>query len=61
METFGKDCAIQAGGGIHGHKNGTIAGAAAMRQAVDSAVKGIPLEEYSKTHTELRTALEMWR
>ena len=35
IELFGKDFAVQAGGGIHGHKNGTTAGAKAMRQAID--------------------------
>lgn len=61
IEFFGKDFVIQAGGGIHGHKEGTIAGAKAMRQAVDAAMKGIPLHEYAKTHRELKTALQTWR
>lgn len=58
---FGKDFVIQAGGGIHGHKNGTSAGATAMRQAVDAAIKGIALEKYAKTHKELKMALQTWR
>jgi len=61
MKTFGTDVVIQAGGGIHGHKNGTIAGAKAMRQAVDGALKGEPIEEYSRNHRELRIALELWK
>ena len=61
METFGKDFVIQAGGGIHGHTNGTKAGAAAMRQAVDATLKGISLEEYAKTHKELRSAIALWK
>jgi ribulose-bisphosphate carboxylase large chain len=61
METFGKDFVIQAGGGIHGHKDGTFAGAKAMRQAVDAAMEGKALEEYAKTHKELKTALELWK
>lgn len=61
METFGKDFIIQAGGGIHGHKNGTVTGAKAMRQAVDATLRGISLEEYGKTHDELKTALEEWK
>jgi len=60
VEFFGKDFAIQAGGGIHGHKDGTVAGAKAMRQAVDAALKGIKLTEYAKAHNELRRALETW-
>ena len=61
METFGKDFVIQAGGGIHGHTDGTFAGATAMRQAVDAVLEGKTLEEYAGTHKELRTALELWK
>jgi len=61
MEFFGKDFVIQAGGGIHGHKNGTAAGATAMRQAVDASLKGITLGEYAKTHRELEIALQIWK
>jgi ribulose-bisphosphate carboxylase large chain len=61
LETFGNDVVIQAGGGIHGHPDGTVAGAKAMRQAVDAALKGVTLEEYAKTHSELKAALEQWK
>jgi ribulose-bisphosphate carboxylase large chain len=61
LETFGNDVVIQAGGGIHGHPDGTMAGAKAMRQAVDAALKGVTLEEYAKTHNELKAALEQWK
>jgi ribulose-bisphosphate carboxylase large chain len=61
METFGKDFVIQAGGGIHGHTDGTFAGATAVRQAVDATLEGKTLEEYAKTHKELRIALELWK
>jgi ribulose-bisphosphate carboxylase large chain len=61
LETFGKDVVIQAGGGIHGHPDGTKTGALAMRHAVDAALKGIGLEEYAKSHPELRDALETWK
>jgi len=61
MKTFGKDFVIQAGGGIHGHTDGTFAGATAMRQAVDATLEGKTLEEYAKTHKELKTALALWK
>jgi ribulose-bisphosphate carboxylase large chain len=61
MATFGKDFIIQAGGGIHGHTDGTRAGATAMRQAVDATLEGISLEEYAKTHKELRVAIKLWK
>ena len=60
IDFFGKDFAIQAGGGIHGHRDGTTAGAKAMRQAVDATLSDLPLGEYAKTHRELETALQMW-
>jgi ribulose-bisphosphate carboxylase large chain len=61
LETFGNDVVIQAGGGIHGHPNGTVAGAKAMRQAVDATLKRATLNEYAKTHKELKAALEQWK
>jgi ribulose-bisphosphate carboxylase large chain len=61
METFGSDFVIQAGGGIHGHPEGTIAGSRAMRQAVDATLYGKMLEEYAKTHKELELALKKWK
>jgi ribulose-bisphosphate carboxylase large chain len=60
IEFFGKDFVIQAGGGIHGHRDGTVVGAKAMRQAVDATLKGIPLTEYAKTYRELKIALQTW-
>ncbi len=61
METFGNDFVIQAGGGIHGHPDGTVAGAKAMRQAVDATLYGKTLEEYAKSHLELKLALSTWK
>ncbi len=58
IKHLGKDLVIQAGGGIHGHPQGTKAGAKAMRQAVDAAIKNISLKEYSKTHEELKIAFD---
>jgi ribulose-bisphosphate carboxylase large chain len=60
IDFFGKDFIIQAGGGIHGHKEGTLSGAKAMRQAVEATLKGVPLSEYTQKHRELRTALQIW-
>jgi len=61
LETFGSDVVIQAGGGIHGHPEGTVAGSKAMRQAVDAILKEMTLEDYAKTHSELKAALEHWK
>jgi ribulose-bisphosphate carboxylase large chain len=61
IETFGNDFVIQAGGGIHGHPEGTICGAKAMRQAVDATLYGKTLSEYAKNHQELASALKQWK
>lgn len=61
VKIFGKDFILQAGGGIHGHPDGTIAGAAAMRQALEAVLIGIPLDDYAKDHEELGKALSAWR
>jgi ribulose-bisphosphate carboxylase large chain len=58
---FGKDFVIQAGGGIHGHSEGTVSGAKAMRQAVDATLQGVSLKEYAATRKELQLALKIWK
>ncbi|MFH1607643.1 MAG: type III ribulose-bisphosphate carboxylase [archaeon] len=60
IKHLGKDLVIQAGGGVHGHKFGTRAGAIAMRQAVDAVMKKKSLREYARTHVELEEALRQW-
>ncbi len=58
VDILGKDIVIQAGGGVHGHPDGTRAGARAMREALEAKMQGIPLEEYAEDHEALRKALE---
>jgi len=60
IKHLGKDLVMQFGGGLHGHKNGTGAGARAVRQSLNATLEKIPLKEYAKTHSELRIALEQW-
>jgi len=60
MNAMGNDIVLQAGGGVHGHPEGTRCGAVAMRQAVDATLKKITLKNYAKTHGELRGALRKW-
>jgi ribulose-bisphosphate carboxylase large chain len=60
VQALGKDILIQAGGGIHGHPQGTRAGAMAMRQAVEALMNNTTLEVYARTHKELALALEKW-
>jgi len=61
IKLLGKNIFIQMGGGIHGHPYGTKAGAKAARQAIDAVMQNKSLKEYSKTHKELRIALEHWK
>jgi ribulose-bisphosphate carboxylase large chain len=60
IKTLGNDIIIQAGGGVHGHKLGTTAGAKAMRQSIDAATQNISLKDYAKNHKELAIALKQW-
>jgi ribulose-bisphosphate carboxylase large chain len=60
VDVFGMDFVVQAGGGIHGHPKGTVAGAMAVRQAVSAVIEGIKLEEYAEEHEELSLALRTW-
>jgi len=60
INDLGKDCILGAGGAIHGHPMGPVAGGKAMRQAIDAALQGIPLREYAKQHPELQSAIDAW-
>ena len=60
LDCYGIDCILQAGGGIHGHPEGTTAGVQAMFQAVEAWKAHQSLEEYAKTHQELAGALKQW-
>jgi ribulose-bisphosphate carboxylase large chain len=60
LETLGTEIVLQAGGGIHGHPDGTAAGARAMRQAVDAFLEGVSASEYATDHVELERALKLW-
>ena len=60
LDIAGTELVINAGGGIHGHPQGTRAGARALRQSYDAWKAGIPLGEYAKTHKELAGALQKW-
>ncbi|MHA1967307.1 MAG: type III ribulose-bisphosphate carboxylase [Candidatus Hodarchaeales archaeon] len=54
------DMVLQVGGGIHGHPDGTHAGAKATVQAIEAWKEGITLEEKAETHSELKKALDRW-
>lgn len=62
IQDFGIDSVINAGGGVHGHPGGAIAGGKAFRQAIDVTLAGIRLEEAVSKHeyTELAQAIALW-
>jgi len=60
VKRLGSDVILQIGGGTVGHPDGPAAGARAVRQAIDAAMKGIPIEEYAEGNKELKRALEKW-
>jgi ribulose-bisphosphate carboxylase large chain len=61
-ETFRRtettDLLYMAGGGILAHPSGPAAGVTALRQAWEAAVAGVALDEFARTHVELRQQLE---
>lgn len=60
LAEFGLDMVVGAGGGLHGHPGGTIAGGKAMHQAIDAFMDGVPVGEAAKKNGELQQALEKW-
>jgi ribulose-bisphosphate carboxylase large chain len=60
LRALGTGIVLEAGAGIHGHPDGTRAGAQAMRQAVDAFMAGVPVKVFAEDHYELFRALENW-
>ena len=57
VKAVGTDVMLAAGGGVHGHPDGSEAGARSMRQAIDAAMAGVPVVEYAKDRPELARML----
>lgn len=60
VEAAGPDFAAMAGGGVHGHPDGSHAGAQAMRRAMEAAASGEDIEAAAADHEALERALEKW-
>jgi ribulose-bisphosphate carboxylase large chain len=54
------DLMYLAGGGILAHPGGAAAGVAALQQAWQAAANGVLLEEFARSHVELRQSLEFY-
>ena len=53
------DLIVTAGGGIMAHPLGTAAGVAAMQEAWEAVLAGVPLDEFARNRPNLQRALEM--
>jgi 2,3-diketo-5-methylthiopentyl-1-phosphate enolase len=59
-DDFGHDSIMNAGGGIHGHPGGAIAGGKAFRQAISILSSKINFEQEYSLHPELKAAIDAW-
>ena len=60
LNIYGSEIVLLVSGGIHGHPEGTRAGAQATMQAIEAWQEGITLEEKAKKAPALKSALEKW-
>lgn len=58
IRDFGKQCVINAGGGIHGHPSGAQGGGKAFRAAIEAALTNTPLHKSDDSY--LQAALRLW-
>lgn len=60
LEDFGQEVIVNAGGGVHGHPQGAVAGGKAFRQAISAVISGKSLDEAAPSHPELNEAIKLW-
>lgn len=60
IRDFGHNIIINAGGGIHGHPQGTTAGGKAFTDAIQAAISGQTLMKAAENSDELRYAIDKW-
>ena len=60
IKLLGKDILCNFGGGIHGHPDGSKAGAQAVVEAFEASLNNISLEKYAQNHPVLAKALGKW-
>ncbi|MDN4523718.1 2,3-diketo-5-methylthiopentyl-1-phosphate enolase [Fictibacillus fluitans] len=60
LQDFGIDSIINAGGGVHGHPGGAVAGGKAFRDAIDGLLLNKSLEQISEESGPLKAALNLW-
>ncbi len=60
LDIVGADCCIQLGGGIHGHPDGSQAGARALRDVIDGWLDDRRVEDVAQESKPVRQALDKW-
>jgi len=62
LRDFGDEVVVNAGGGIHGHPQGTAAGGQAFRQAIDATLQGVSLPDAVEKpeNIALKAAIDLW-
>jgi ribulose-bisphosphate carboxylase large chain len=60
LDIYGTECVLLVSGGIHGHPQGTRAGAVATMQAIEAWKDGVSLEDKAESSPELKEALGKW-
>jgi ribulose-bisphosphate carboxylase large chain len=60
LDIYGIDLVLLVSGGIHGHPDGTRAGAQATMQAIEAWKDGVSLTEKASGSKDLARALEKW-
>jgi len=60
VNLLGNHIIINFGGGIHGHPDGSGAGARAARQAIEATQEGLSLKEKAVDAPALKKALDYW-
>ncbi|MFD0713640.1 2,3-diketo-5-methylthiopentyl-1-phosphate enolase [Paenibacillus sp. GCM10027626] len=62
LRDFGTEVVVNAGGGIHGHPQGTEAGGQAFRQAITGVMQGMSLPQIAEQagNSALKAAIELW-
>lgn len=61
IKILGQNIVVNFGGGLHGHPNGSSAGARACAQAVAATSQGKNLKVWARKHEELEKALKHWK
>lgn len=60
MGHFGHEVAIMQGGGIHGHPEGSRAGARTARKVADAVLKGEEMQSLAERDADVGKAYEIW-